>query len=84
MKIKICVGESCHLQGAEEVVKTFQNNIDSTRLNVASRDNVQLMGCFCMNNCHQNRVSVAVDTVKHSIHRHDADSFFNTQLKTEE
>ena len=80
MNIKICVGESCHLQGAEQVVKAFKKSMET----VVDRDDVQLMGCFCMNNCHPNQVSVSVDSVKHSIRPEDAVAFFNTQLQSKE
>ena len=80
MKIKICIGESCHLQGAEEVVKSFKKQIDSQGDAGSEEDAVQLAGCFCMNNCRHGRVSVSLGVTKHAVRVSDADTFFTAHV----
>lgn len=43
----VCVGESCHQNGAEIVVKTFKDIIDTNQLN----GSVALKGSFCIGEC---------------------------------
>lgn len=43
----VCVGESCHQNGAEIVVKTFMDIIDSQQLS----DHLALKGSFCIGEC---------------------------------
>jgi NADH:ubiquinone oxidoreductase subunit E len=51
----VCVGDSCHLSGAELVVKSFQECIAQNQL--ASK--VALKGSFCIGECCENsQVSV--------------------------
>ena len=83
MKIKVCIGESCHLQGAEDVVKTFKKNINSIE-RTDSTEGIQLKGCFCMNNCTKGRVSVLVEKEKFSLQPDDAEAFFNTHVTKKE
>ena len=81
MKIKVCVGETCHLQGAEDVVKTFKQFI-SDKDAATDSDDIQLSGCFCMNNCRQKHVSVLVDGEKYSVRPKETEAFFARQIKT--
>ena len=80
MKIKICVGETCHLQGAEEVVKTFKAHLLETQETLSDENKVQMKGCFCMNHCRRDRVSVEVDSVRHSLRPAEADAFFKAHI----
>lgn len=43
----VCVGESCHLNGAEIVVTRFQDLIARERLD----DRIALKGSFCIGEC---------------------------------
>lgn len=43
----VCVGESCHLSGAEIVVKRFMELIDENKL----ADRIALKGSFCSGEC---------------------------------
>ncbi|NQT25186.1 (2Fe-2S) ferredoxin domain-containing protein [candidate division KSB1 bacterium] len=45
--ITICVGSSCHLKGARELVKCFENLLKEHHL----EDKVELKGSFCMELC---------------------------------
>lgn len=51
----VCVGESCHLNGAEIVVTRFQEILSREKLT----DRIRLKGSFCIGECcDDGRVSV--------------------------
>lgn len=54
MKIEICVGSSCHLKGAHDIVELFQQAIAKHHLDAS----ITLAGSFCMGNCSDKGVSV--------------------------
>jgi NADH:ubiquinone oxidoreductase subunit E len=54
--ISVCVGSSCHLRGAYEVVNEFQRLIAENSLT----DQIELKACFCLGKC-QDGVSILVD-----------------------
>ena len=56
IKIKVCIGSSCHLKGARNVVQDLQRLIAENNL----EDQVELGGTFCMGKCQQG-VCVTVD-----------------------
>ena len=66
MKVTVCIGSSCHLKGARQVVETLQYLISENGL----KDKVELGGTFCMGRC-QEGVCVTVD-----------DSFFSVSPET--
>ncbi|MGM0602967.1 MAG: (2Fe-2S) ferredoxin domain-containing protein [Bacillota bacterium] len=55
-KVSICVGSSCHLKGAAEVVDIFKKL--HKKLNL--EDKVDLSASFCQGNC-TNGVNVVID-----------------------
>ncbi len=59
--IQICVGSSCHLKGAPDIVELLQNKIAECHL----ENNIVLSGSFCTGKC--NRVGVTV-TVGEDVH----------------
>ena len=52
--IEVCVGSSCHLKGAPQIVEMLQEKIKNCRL----EDEIILSGAFCAGKC--NRVGVTV------------------------
>lgn len=52
--IQVCVGSSCHLKGAPELVKMLQKSVADKHL----EDSVVLTGSFCTGKC--NRVGVTI------------------------
>lgn len=52
--VEICVGSSCHLKGAPELVKLFEDKIAEEHL----ENDVILSGSFCKGKC--NRVGVTI------------------------
>lgn len=54
--VLVCVGSSCHLKGAYEVINEFKRLLSEYSLS----DRVELKAGFCLGKC-QNGVSVMVD-----------------------
>ena len=75
MKIKICIGSSCHIKGSRQVVETFQDLAAKHGLS----DKVEMSGTFCMGNC-KNDVSVSIGTEVFSVSPDTVDSFFDTEI----
>lgn len=57
MIVLICVGSSCHLRGAPEIVERLQNEVAARHL----EDEVTLAGSFCSGRCNREGVTVTVD-----------------------
>ena len=45
--VTVCVGSSCHIKGAREVIMRFNDMLKSAGL----ADSVELKGSFCMERC---------------------------------
>lgn len=52
--VEVCVGSSCYLKGAPEIVELLQKNIAENHL----EDEIILTGSFCTGRC--NRIGVTV------------------------
>lgn len=52
--VSVCVGSSCHIKGAPEIVEMMQKNIADSKL----EDEIILSGSFCSGKC--NRIGVTV------------------------
>lgn len=72
MKITVCIGSSCHLKGARQVVEQLQSLLSKNNL----CDKVELSGTFCMGKCQQG-VCVTVDDRFYSVSPETVESFFN-------
>ena len=77
MKVTVCIGSSCHIKGARQVVSQFKELIDENNLT----DKVELGGTFCMGNC-QKGVCVTVDEVFYSVTPDTAKEFFEENIKS--
>ena len=75
LKVTICIGSSCHLKGAREVVEELQRLVAEHAL----KDKVELAGQFCMGNC-QNGVCVTVGDEQFSLKPEDTQEFFTRQI----
>ena len=75
MKLTVCIGSSCHLKGARQIVEGFQALIAEKHL----ENQVELVGTFCLGNC-QNGVSVKVDDELFSVQPEIYKSFFEEQV----
>ena len=55
--VQICVGSSCHLKGAPEIVARMEKEIKEGGL----EDEVILTGSFCTGRCNRVGVTIQVD-----------------------
>lgn len=79
MKIKICIGSSCHLRGSEAVVKRMQELVKEQGMDAQ----IELGGSFCMGACSR-KVSVKVDDEVYRIRPEEVDNFFFKTIRKEE
>lgn len=77
MKVTICIGSSCHLKGARQVVEELQYLVSQNDLG----EKVELAGAFCMGNCLQG-VCVTVDEELHSVSPETVTDFFRTAIRS--
>lgn len=62
-QISVCIGSSCHVRGAYNVVQAIQQMMEERGLH----DRIELGTTFCMRACHQAGVSVSVDGQVHRV-----------------
>ncbi len=75
MTITICIGSSCHLKGAREVVEGIQQQVAERKL----EDRISLTGAFCMGNCVRG-VSVKIDEELFSVKPDTVQTFFENEV----
>ena len=76
MKVIVCIGSSCHIEGSRQVVEELQYLIAQNNLG----DKVELGGTFCMGKC-QEGVCVTVDDNFHSVSPDTVKDFFEKEIK---
>lgn len=57
MDVKVCVGSSCYLKGAERIAAACDEKIKANGL----ENTVSLSGSFCTGRCNREGVTVTVD-----------------------
>ena len=60
--VQVCVGSSCHLKGAPEIVRLLKEAVAEHHL----EKDVTLAGSFCIGQCNRVGVTVQVDDVVHT------------------
>lgn len=74
--ISVCVGSACHLKGSYDVIKNFQNLIDTCKIS----DKVELKGSFCLGECSKG-VSVKINEDKiYSVLPEEVSAFFKENI----
>ena len=77
MVIQICVGSSCHIKGAPEIVELLQKAVAEHAL----EDEVTLAGSFCIGKCNRIGVTVQVDDDIHTgITKENFSEFFKENV----
>ena len=71
VEINVCIGSSCHLKGAYNVIQTFQQMVEASALH----DKVEMKARFCMNRCRQG-VAVSIGEEIYSVSPETAMDFF--------
>lgn len=75
MKIVVCIGSSCHLNGSRQVIEQLQDLIEKHNLH----EQVEFGGTFCMQNC-QSGVCVTVDEKMYSLSPETTHEFFEAEV----
>ena len=75
MKITVCIGSSCHINGSRQVVQQLEDYIAKNKL----EDKLQLSGTFCLGKCQQG-VCVLVDDEFHSVSPETVEEFLQTAV----
>ncbi len=75
MKIKVCIGSSCHLKGSKIIVEKIQELIKVNNI----QDKIDLSGAFCMSKC-QEGVCVSIDDTIHSVKPEVTEMFFEKEI----
>ncbi|MGB4653876.1 MAG: (2Fe-2S) ferredoxin domain-containing protein [Bacteroidales bacterium] len=80
MIINICIGSSCHIKGAYNVIQTLQHLIEERGL----YDYVTLKAAFCMRRCEKGVSvsvnSVSVDNENYSVNPENVIDFFDNTI----
>lgn len=75
MRITVCIGSSCHLKGARQVIERLKQLIAEHALEAQ----VELAGQFCMGGC-QHGVSATLDGAQRSLAPEGVDAFFENEV----
>ena len=75
LKITVCIGSSCHINGSRQVVEQLQYLIAEHKIS----DKVELGGTFCMGKCQQG-VCVTVGDTFHSVSPENVGEFFAKEV----
>ena len=76
LELIVCIGTSCHLRGAEKVVKIFQQRIKADSL----EDRIELRGTFCLGKCSGEKVMVSINSEIHETTPETADTLFSVEI----
>ena len=75
--IQICIGSSCHLKGAPEIVRLLQKYIKDN----SCEDRIALTGTLCAGRCNRDGVTVTVgDDVYTGVTPEGFDVFWNDKI----
>ena len=75
MKITICIGSACSMQGTLQGIKKLQDHIEAYGL----MDEAEMSGCMCTGQCRRG-VCVQVDGEFFSVTPKSVDDFIHTQI----
>lgn len=71
-ELNVCIGSSCHVRGAHNVIQSFQHLIEEHRL----FDAIEMKASHCLKKCSKVGVSVTLNGVKYNIPESAAKDFF--------
>ncbi len=75
--ISVCVGSSCHLKGAYQIIQACEEFIE--RLNL--KGEVELKGTFCLGQCAEEGVTVVIDEeILHGVSPENFAEVFHTKV----
>jgi len=56
LELSVCIGSACHIKGSYNVIQSFQQLIEEYSLH----DKIELKATFCLRQCQNKGVAVAV------------------------
>lgn len=75
--VKVCVGSSCFLKGAPEIVEMLEKKVGENHL----EDEVALVGSFCAGKCNRVGVTITVDDdIYTCITKENFEKFWNEKI----
>ena len=77
MEFKVCIGEYCHLKGAEVIVKKIKTFLQKE--NIGGK--VKLKGSFCMGRCQEPGITVEINKNLYKVTLEDVDNFLETTVR---
>lgn len=75
--VTVCVGSSCHVKGARQVINSFKDLLAKENL----QDKVELKGSFCMEHCGEGINWTINDEVISSLSAQDSVETLHKRLK---
>lgn len=76
MVITVCIGSSCHLKGARDIVAKLESIIEEKNLN----EKIHLKGAFCMGKCNIEGVSIRIDDELFYLKPENTETFFENEI----
>lgn len=77
--VQICVGSSCHLKGAPEIVELIEKYVAENKL----EDEIVLSGSFCAGKCNRVGVTISVnDDIYSGITKESFKEFWDNKIMT--
>jgi NADH:ubiquinone oxidoreductase subunit E len=76
LELSVCIGSSCHIKGAYNLIQAFQQIIEEKSLH----GTINFKTGFCMKQCQYPGVAVSVNGVKHHVDCEKAGEFFLTEV----
>lgn len=75
--VQVCVGSSCHLKGAPDIVEMLERNVEVHHL----EDKIALVGSFCAGKCNRIGVTITVnDNTYVGITKENFNEFWNDKI----
>ena len=76
MEITICIGSSCHLKGAREIVAKLESIIEEK----GWKEQIHLKGAFCMGKCSVEGVSIKLNDDLFYLKPENTEQFFQDEI----
>lgn len=75
--VQICVGSSCHLKGAPEIIELIEKYVKDNNL----EDEIVLSGSFCAGKCNRVGVTISVnDEIYSGITKESFKEFWDSKI----
>lgn len=76
VELSVCIGSTCHLKGAYNVIQVFQQMIEENSLH----DKIDFKAAFCMKQCKNKGVSISINGESFDLTPENAREFFKERV----